>query len=279
MMNQEQWLNKSLRIPTRSRYLSLQHKQIHIKTWGQAHHPKLIFLHGGFANAEWFTCVAPHFADQFYVMAPDFPGHGHSDWFDRYDHDLFKAFMDTLIAPSENIVVIGHSMGGIIALNTLKHHKHCQLILVDTPYFLRFNQPKSINVRSIKYYDSEHTLLDRFRIMPSQPCINPSLQNHIASKSITHSKLGYRWLFDPNFFTHAILHEQHETDYHKPFTILYGEHTTVTDQSARQHYSRTYPNTVFKMVPNAYHAVNIDQPELLTQMIHDIIHTSSKKSY
>jgi pimeloyl-ACP methyl ester carboxylesterase len=49
-------------------------------------------------------------------IAPDLPGHGHADPLHRYSFGSVAAHVADLFGPDERLVVLGHSMGGVVGL-------------------------------------------------------------------------------------------------------------------------------------------------------------------
>lgn len=92
--------------------------------WGDAHNdsaPVILALHGWLDNSMSFSRLAPllHQAfPQWRIMAPDLPGHGHSDWLAAgADYSIWspvEAVYDLCQQLSQPVVLLGHSMGGAI---------------------------------------------------------------------------------------------------------------------------------------------------------------------
>jgi 3-oxoadipate enol-lactonase len=86
------------------------------RVWGSPGAPPLVLLHGlGDGAADW-DGVAPAFAEQCRVYAPDLRGHGRSDRPGAYSVELMEAdavgFLDAL--GLDRVDLIGHSMGGLV---------------------------------------------------------------------------------------------------------------------------------------------------------------------
>jgi pimeloyl-ACP methyl ester carboxylesterase len=90
--------------------------QLHFKQLGRGE--PLVLLHGLFGQADNWFGVAPKLADQFHVFVPDLRNHGHSPHHPEMDYPLMAADVEKFFAAQkiENARVIGHSMGGKVAM-------------------------------------------------------------------------------------------------------------------------------------------------------------------
>ena len=103
-----------------------------------AGHPPLVFIHGWTCNLTNWRDQIPHFAKKHRVVALDLPGHGESDKPDQdYTIDGFVEDAAWLIGELklDKPVVIGHSMGGVIALNLARKHPDLvsAIVMIDAP--------------------------------------------------------------------------------------------------------------------------------------------------
>lgn len=92
---------------------------------GTANHPPLVFLHGWSASHKYWLHVFSGFAPRWRCVAPDLPGFGLSAKPARdYSLEAFArwtgAFLDRLNFPK--VTLVGHSMGGAIALLFARTH-------------------------------------------------------------------------------------------------------------------------------------------------------------
>lgn len=94
---------------------------LHYEATGDRNNPALVFLHGFMgSSADWMEDVVPFFAQQYYCVAVDLPGHGKTATVRRDDYRMEKcaaavtALLDTLSVSQADL--IGYSMGGRLAL-------------------------------------------------------------------------------------------------------------------------------------------------------------------
>ncbi len=90
--------------------------QLHFKQLGQGE--PLVLLHGLFGSADNWFGVAPKLAEKFRVIALDLRNHGHSPHHAEMDYPLMAADVEKFFTAQkiENVCVIGHSMGGKVAM-------------------------------------------------------------------------------------------------------------------------------------------------------------------
>ena len=97
----------------------------------------MVLLHGLGEQAENWKSVEPGFAARFRVVALDLRGHGASDWPGRYSYELMRddvlAVLDAL--DLHDIVLVGHSMGGVVAylVAQAQSGRIARLVIEDAP--------------------------------------------------------------------------------------------------------------------------------------------------
>ena len=94
----------------------LNKMKLHFKELGRGE--PLVLLHGLFGQADNWFGVAPKLAERYHVLALDLRNHGHSPHDPQMDYPLMAADVDQFFATQkiENAPVIGHSMGGKVAM-------------------------------------------------------------------------------------------------------------------------------------------------------------------
>jgi len=88
------------------------------RTGGSDSGPLLVLLPGLGATAEVYAGVERVLADHWPGgwLAVDLPGHGRSDWDPPYTFVRHADAVRDLLPPDRDVVVLGHSMGGVVAL-------------------------------------------------------------------------------------------------------------------------------------------------------------------
>jgi pimeloyl-ACP methyl ester carboxylesterase len=85
---------------------------------GGSGEPLLVLLHGLGATGDvwggWWPLLARRWPGRW--LAPDLPGHGGSPPLAAYSFDSFAAAVAGMAQPSTRVVVLGHSLGGVVGL-------------------------------------------------------------------------------------------------------------------------------------------------------------------
>jgi pimeloyl-ACP methyl ester carboxylesterase len=90
---------------------------VHVQGGGGGQ-PTLLLLHGLGATGDVWHRWGPLLADRWpgRWLAPDLPGHGGSKPLVRYSFGALAASVADLLDPGESVVVLGHSLGGVVGL-------------------------------------------------------------------------------------------------------------------------------------------------------------------
>ncbi|HEX3139883.1 MAG TPA: alpha/beta fold hydrolase, partial [Rhizobacter sp.] len=182
------WFEQALlRTPERS-VTQVQGAGIETLTWGEVGKPGLLFLHGNRAHADWWSFIAPFFADDFRVAALSWSGMGGSDWRESYSIDLLShevgavAEAAGLFEGAAKPVLLAHSFGGFPALRYAARNSDRVggLMMIDSPVMTpemrkarrRPGASSLLEPRPNRVYPDLPSALARFRFAPPQVCKN-----------------------------------------------------------------------------------------------------------
>jgi pimeloyl-ACP methyl ester carboxylesterase len=250
----------------------------------------LLFVHGGMAHADWWSFIAPYFADTHRVAAVSLSGMGRSAWREAYDTEQFAeelmaacwvgGLMDGAVKP----VIVGHSFGGLPTLCAgVKHAAHLAgVIALDSPLFSpeqrkarADRRPPSKPPRETRLYASEIEALMRFRYQPPQNAGNDYITDHIARHSLRQvttadGATGWTWRFDP-FLWSRLKRRDASVDLPKVATrlaVMWGGTSALYDQEVIAYVRGAAPaGTTFVEIPEAAHHVMVDQPIALVSAL------------
>jgi pimeloyl-ACP methyl ester carboxylesterase len=184
--------------------------RLHYLDYGTAGLPAMLCVHGGAAHAHWFDFVAPGFSADYHVFSLDQRGHGDSAWAEppNYAYASFAADLNEVVEKLDlrDFVLIGHSMGGTIALNYAAAYpgRVARLVIVDSTVHItaeRVAALREVGARQSSTYASREEFVARFRVRPAGTTATPEVLRHIAANgSRQHTDGSWRHKFDRNVY-------------------------------------------------------------------------------
>ena len=83
------WFVQAIADEPERTFVEIEGAKVEVLAWGERGRPGLMFLHGGAAHADWWSFIAPFFAEDYRVVASTFTGMGRSDWREHYVFEQF----------------------------------------------------------------------------------------------------------------------------------------------------------------------------------------------
>ena len=151
--------------PARSEFVPIRNLNYHVLVWGEPGPGKvpLVMVHGWMDVGASYQFVVDAFAQDHYVIAPDWRGYGltgangpraatDSYWFPDYLADL--DFLIDHYSPEAPVHLVGHSMGGNVAMQYAGSRPQRILRLVNLEGFgMAATQPSQAPARYAKWMD------------------------------------------------------------------------------------------------------------------------------
>jgi len=173
-------------------------------------------------------------------------------------------------------VVIGHSMGGFVALRAAGRYgaQLAGVVAVDSP--VRDITPEERAARDqrafgpLRVYPTREAAMARFRPIPDQPVL-PYIARHVAATSIHAVPGGWSWKFDPRIFARHQLVPDLLTRLDCRVALFRAEYGLVSAQMSEVMYDRLGRLAPVIEIPAAAHHVMMDQPIALVTAIRTLL--------
>lgn len=244
--------------------------------------PPLVLVHGYTGSTLDFQDQLPEFAQQRRVLAFDQRGHGHSSHQAIYQLDQLVAdllgWLDAL--DIEHCDLLGHSMGGVVAMNALvaQPTRFRSLILMDTSA-----QPIKLMSESVANQLAEVVIQGGCQALvpfmrEGQGAPNPAVQRSMdllgEAEHWRRIKLKLEQM-DPQAFiqlgqelaAHELPASQLAT-IHSPTTVVVGALDTPF-LGPSKHLAASLPNASLQLIPNAAHSPQFENTEYWQHTIAD----------
>ncbi|RAK56984.1 alpha/beta fold hydrolase [Phenylobacterium deserti] len=290
------WFRDAIAVEPERSFVENLGASLEVLTWGEVGKPGLLFIHGASAHADWWSFIAPFFAQDYRIAAVSLAGMGLSDWRETYRFPDFASDFEAvaqatgLYADGGKPIYIGHSFGGAQVFFTgMRAPEQLKAgILIDTGFGAPPEQvergeaaSREAPDREAKTYPSFEAALARFRLMPLQPTENLYVADFIARRSLRQVERadgseGWTWRFDPRLWAKLDRTTMRPTpeDFARPLppmAHIAGEHSALL-QRRRDGKLMAFPTSLPEIVlPDAYHHVMVDQPLALVSALRTLL--------
>ena len=271
------WFDAALAREPARRFVEVDGVQIESLSWGARGQPGLLFMHGNGAHADWWSFIAPFFADTYRVAALSWSGMGGSDRRNHYSLDCFVdeamgvAEAEGLFEAAEKPVFVAHSFGGYpLTACAIRHGERLRAaVIVDTPMRSPDDKtrgrpgPPDATARPHRVYPTVEAALERFRFAPEQPCDTLYIADFIARSSLRPVEGGWTWKFDPFLWSEFTMGKTGPVlaDVGCPFALMWGDRSVLMPRAVSDYMRSMAPTgSPAIVIPDAAHHIMVDQP-------------------
>jgi pimeloyl-ACP methyl ester carboxylesterase len=255
-----------------SRFVEAGGLRLHYLDYGTAGRPPILCVHGGAAHAHWFDFVAPYFGADYHVRALDQRGHGDSAWADppAYSYERYASDLAEVVEKLDlrDFVLIGHSMGGTIALVYAATHpgRVGSLVVVDSTLQMtedRVATLRDVGTRRGSHYATRDEFVARYRLRPAGTTAGAEIIRHLAEDSGRQLADGtWQHKFDRNVYAtreayDGLLCWNH---IHIPALLVKGDRSQRITPEVFAAVQARCPQVELAEVSNSDHHVTLDNP-------------------
>lgn len=241
----------------------------------------VIILHGIFGCSDNWVSIAKTFSGINEVFIPDQRNHGNSPHSDHFNYMVMTEDLVEFIDNHhiENPVIIGHSMGGKVAMNFSLQHPDIPRGLVVIDMSLRQYPPRQIHQDIVDFMlsvDFNH-IQSRADVenLLAQKIKEPRIRNYILKNLQRVHRDRFRW--KPN--VKAIywnLEEMFESidetaSYNGPALFIRGGKSDYIPEADFPYLESKFTSAIFHTIEHATHWVHVDAPDEVSLEIRNFL--------
>ena len=252
----------------------------------------LLFLHGLGGSWKDWSATLPAFAATYRVMAVDFPGFGDSDQPEvKYSIEWLTEVMEKFIQERklDGVNLVGHSMGGLVALNLAArpNSRVKRLIITDAvgigdkAEYMSYVMTKKIMGPETRWESFEKFLKDEFRgmvesfVKDQKPKTARDFFESVPKNPIT----GNRLLpMTPNVQMTASIMDfdirPQLASIRQPTLILWGAKDPVAPPQDAFFLKKEIPQSKLVLIPDSGHSPMTERPSLFNQELGNFLQTT-----
>lgn len=231
--------------------------------------PPVLYLHGA-GGVQWLPFF-DKLSDRFALLVPDHPSFGRSatpDWLDDVA-DLAYFYLDLLAELKlKDVHVIGHSMGGWIALEmairSVERMKSLSLIasagirIKGTPTANTFLMDRATLMRTL--YADQALAEQELKVAPTPAEIDVIVGNQVAAA---------RLAWQPRFFNPKLRKWLHRVTV--PTQIVWGAEDKIVPPAYAAEFAKLIPGATVTMVPKAGHLPQVEKLDEVASVVTNFV--------
>jgi len=252
--------------------------ELFYRTYGEG--KPVIILHGLFGISDnWVTIGKKLAENNFCVFIPDQRNHGKSPHDDNFNYNLLSEDLQEFIIQHQikKPIIIGHSMGGKVAMNyTLKHPESVdKLIVVDMG--IKENPPHQNEIFDVLLPIDPGEFSSRAEIENylSNKIKNPRLVQLLIKNFHLTFDSGFEWKLNlksiKENYSHILDEITSTSSYNGSVLFIRGELSGYIVDEDLPELKKIFPQAVFKTILGASHWVHADKPIEFYDLVMDFL--------
>ncbi|MFK7777083.1 MAG: alpha/beta hydrolase [Gimesia sp.] len=252
---------------------------------GDPANPPVLLLHGVPENLQAWYAVAPLLAENYHVLAIDWPGFGGSapftsseDYNSRRFAEVIVDFMDSLGIHQASLVATDISLLPALLVGLEHSNRVSKLVVMDGIPFPRpqysswelksFAKKGSIlGMALVRWFPRISSQIARLKGFYRGHSIPAEIQKEFSTDSVNKSNQDAFLSYFQNFRTSQEYFEPRAHDLQTPVLVVWGKYDRFISVKLAYEIAETLPNAKLKIIDKAGHYVHMDKPQELTQVI------------
>jgi pimeloyl-ACP methyl ester carboxylesterase len=239
--------------------------------------PVIAFCHGLFGQGKNWTQIAKAFSADHRALLIDMPNHGRSQWTEAFDYGDLADRVASLFTPDDPVTLVGHSMGGKIAMAIALRHPELveRMVVVDVSpvayesarEFLGYIETmRGLDLATLERRDQADAALRE--AVPNTTVRSFLLQN------LRREGDGWSWLLNLDLLS-AHMRELAgwpaddfgDASYDGPVLWIGGANSTYVGDDHAPAMERLFPRVRRVMIKDAGHWVHSERPDVFIEVL------------
>ncbi|TVQ24049.1 MAG: alpha/beta hydrolase [Spirochaetaceae bacterium] len=227
----------------------------------------VLYVHGNTGCNLWFEKVMSQEGCR--VIAADMPNFGESDHIDTADIDLYADYMAEFCAALEleNPVVVGHSLGGGVAMSlAVNHPAHVgSLMLVDSCAPGGLHTPEE-HYPVIEMFRTNRDLLLQ-GLAATTPTLNePEFLDRLVDAGMKMNGIAFAGNARA---LDAFTVEGKTASFTGPVLVVHGARDIIITREMAQETADAFPNGTAAFLEDVGHSVMVEDPDTFTRLLQE----------
>jgi len=240
--------------------------------------PAVVLIHGLFGSFENLGSIARALSDEFQIINIDVRNHGRSAQSDEINYPLLAADLAETLAQLQitPYAIVGHSMGGKIAMEYALHHPEAvsRLVLAD--------------IAPVSYHPRHHSIFAGLNsvdlaTVASRAEADKQLAVHIHEagvrqfllKSLDKTDDGFRWRFNlaalQTHYAELISAPQASGQFAGPALFIKGSESDYILPEHRPLIMQHFPAAQAKIIQGTGHWLHAEKPAAFNKLVRDFL--------
>jgi esterase len=232
----------------------------------------VLILHGLFGSKRNWQSIARQLSEDFQIFTLDLRNHGESGHHDDMTYqsmadDVFQFISERSL---KDVSVVGHSMGGKVAMQMALQHPAIikRLVIID--------------IAPVQYQHGFEDLIDSLNALPLEQIssrqdadehlkasVQPKSLRQFLLQNLKHSADGFRWRINLDAI-HANIEalmdfpvDRHDRQYQNPVLFLKGENSDYIKHEYERRIFKIFSRALFITVADTGHWLHAENPDFV----------------
>jgi pimeloyl-ACP methyl ester carboxylesterase len=277
--------NRNRLLATKTVQLKTEELNVRYAELGDPSNPTVVLLHGVPENLQAWYAVAPLLAENYHVLALDWPGFGGSDplpstsdYTSRRFAEVIVDFLDSLHIPQANLVATDIALLPALLVGLVHPSRVSKLAVMDGIPFPRpqysswelksFAKKGSILGKAlVNWFPRISAQIARIKGFYRGHSIPREIREDFASDGVSKNNQKAFLSYFQNFRVEQEYFEPRAHEIETPVLVVWGKYDRFINVKLGYEIADKLPNARLEVIDKAGHYVHMDKPQVLAALV------------